>query len=51
VNVITHYYAFIDFKQRLTLPFADCNRWLFLLNSRWLVIVVLRLPKPLSKSN
>jgi len=62
INVIAHHtgnYAFIDFKQWLTLIFADWNRWLFLLskrnkrnlNSRWVVIFVLRLAKPLSENN
>ena len=61
INVIAHHtgnYAFIDFKQWLTLIFADWNRWLFLLskrnkrnlNSRWVVIFVLRLAKPLIKN-
>ena len=53
------FFIFIDFKQWLTLIFADRNRWLFLLskrnkrnlNSRWEVIFVLRLAKPLSENN
>jgi len=59
VNIIAQNYAFIDFKQWLTLIVTDWKRWLFLLskrlelnlNSRWLVIFVLRLAKPLSENN